>query len=231
MWLMLNKHLLGKGLLWTFKRTWGQTTHHWKDLEGCSTGPGNCLHGYGVHSALVPPTPPGSPYLLDVLVFHCVFMTSQSLYTCLFGIITTTTSSFCTATAMPSVPKLTSPIIISPPFWKKMENLHLQMPEEGKSPSSNAWRKSLFGCGFYLKLNTPPMPTQDGNSFQFPHLGQCRDLLSSSSDLSLSFSISWNCPQIKTLLFDLDFCICCPDSGPYYCIFNTKSSSAGIPIL
>lgn len=218
MWLMLNKHLLGKGLSWSSRRTRGQTTHHWKELEGCSTGPGNCIHGFGVHSTLVPlyspwfSLPPGC-FGLPL----CLYDISVSLHV---------------------------------PFWHYHYH-HLQLlfcycharcarthfsnnnfshflKKDGKSPSSNAWRKSLFGCGFYLKLNTPPMPTQDGNSFQFPRLGQCRDLLSSSSDLyssslSLSFSISWNSPQIKTLPFDLDFCICCPDSGLYYCIFPHSS--------
>lgn len=173
---MLNKHLLGKGLLWTFRRTWGQTTHHWKEWEGCSTGPGHCPHGFGVHSA---PVPLYSAWFSSPLWFFgllwrlllCLYDISVSPH-CLLGTITTTASSFCTATAMPS----TQTYFVN-------NNFSLFLKKDGKSPSSNAWRKSLFGCGFYLKLNTPSMPAQDGNSFQFPHLEQCTDLLSSSSDL------------------------------------------------
>lgn len=121
-----------KIFLWTFRRIWGQITHHWKELEACSTGPGHYLHGFDVHSTLVPPelslVLPTSLIFLVFDGFHYVLMTVHCLYTCFLGTITITIFSFCTTAAILSVSKLIFLIIISLPFWTKVENFCLQTP-------------------------------------------------------------------------------------------------------
>lgn len=131
-WWMLNKYLLGKDIFVDFQENLSQITHHWKELEVCSTGPGYYLHGFDVHSTLVPSelslVLPTSLIFLVFDGFHYVLMTVHCLYTCFLGTITITIFSFCTTAAILSVPKLISLVIISLPFWTKVENFCLQTP-------------------------------------------------------------------------------------------------------
>lgn len=131
-WWMLNKYLLGKDIFVDFQENLSQITHHWKELEVCSTGPGHYLHGFDVHSTLVPPelflVLPTSLIFLVFDGFHYVLMTVHCLYTCFLGTITITIFSFCTTAAILSVAKLISLIIISLPIWTKVENFCLQTP-------------------------------------------------------------------------------------------------------
>ena len=82
----------------------------------------------------------------------------------------------------------------------------------------------FFGCGFYLKLSTLPMPTQACNTSQFPlkvpqtyNLWDCLEFLPLLKDLLIL--------PLKMLTFELHFHICCPDS-----VLITVCSTLTLPV-
>lgn len=131
-WLMLNKYLLGKDIFVNFQETLRPNNTSLERIRGMLHWAWTLPTWFRCPlNTSTPRTLPGSSYLLDFLVFdgfHYVFMTVHCLYTCFLGTITITIFSFCTTTAILSVSKLISLIIISLPFWTKVENFCLQTP-------------------------------------------------------------------------------------------------------
>lgn len=151
-WLMLNKYLLGKDIFVDFQENLSQITHHWKELEVCCTGPGHYLHGFDVHSTLVPPE------LSLVLPTSLIFCSLMVSIMCLWQ-FTVSTRVFLARSLLPS-----SAFVQLLPYWDILRyaqtyffnnNFSPFLNKGGKFLSPNAWWKSPFGCGFHLKLNTP----------------------------------------------------------------------------